>query len=327
MTKHVPVSLALVSLMSAGAAWAHGSMEVPVSRVYNCYKEGPESPDTAACKAAIAAGGTQGLYDWNGIRQGDANDQHRAKIPDGKLCSANNEVHKGLDLARTDWPARRIVPGSDGKFEFVYHVTAPHATKYFRFFVTRAGYNPSQPLKWSDLESTPFCEVNSLTATNSRYRVRCPLPTGKQGRHVIYNIWQRSDSPEAFYACIDVDLGSTSLNHLDTGWKELDSVQAREELPAGSRVTFRVFDRDGRDAELHDLRLTETSPAANWLQRLAEQVNNSSRYVRVGALDEKGKILPIESALGNSVYVQEDGYRFQIDIEKPSTTPEKSCNH
>ncbi|MDC0712076.1 hypothetical protein POL68_26655 [Stigmatella sp. ncwal1] len=83
--------------------------------------------------------------------------------------------------------------------------------------------------------------------------------------------------------------------------------------------------RGGRDAELHDLRLTETSAAVNWLLRLAEQVNNNS--LRVGALNEKEKLLPIESAQGNSVYVQEDGYRFQIDIEKPSVTPEVPCNH
>ncbi|ADO75682.1 lytic polysaccharide monooxygenase [Stigmatella aurantiaca] len=324
MTKHVPVSLALVSFLSAGASLAHGSMEVPISRVYNCYKEGPESPDSAACKAAVAAGGTQAFYDWNGVRRGEANDQHRAQIPDGKLCSANNESFKALDLARSDWPARRIVPGSNGKFEFVYHVTAPHATKYFRFYVTRNGYNPSQPLKWSDLEATPFCEATSLTPQNSRYRVSCPLPAGKQGRHLIYNIWQRSDSPEAFYACIDVDLGATTLT--DTGWKELDTVQAREELPAGSRVTFRVFDRDGRDVELHDLRLSEEkSSAANWLMRLAQQVNASSRYVRVGSLDEKGKILPVEAAQGHIVYAQEEGYRVQIDVEKP--TPTEPCNH
>jgi predicted carbohydrate-binding protein with CBM5 and CBM33 domain len=29
--------------------------------------------------------------------------------------------------------------------------------------------------------------------------MRCPLPPGKQGGHLIYNFWQRDDSPEAFY--------------------------------------------------------------------------------------------------------------------------------
>ncbi len=32
-------------------------------------------------------------------------------------------------------------------------------------------------------------------------------PSGKSGRHIIYSIWQRSDSPEAFYNCVDVNFG------------------------------------------------------------------------------------------------------------------------
>lgn len=92
-----------LSALAAAPASAHGTMGDPVSRVSQCYAEGPESPKSAACKAAVAAGGTQALYDWNGIRIGDANGQHQALIPDGKLCSADSEEFKGLDLARSDW--------------------------------------------------------------------------------------------------------------------------------------------------------------------------------------------------------------------------------
>ncbi|PTL77345.1 chitin-binding protein [Vitiosangium sp. GDMCC 1.1324] len=316
MKAFVSPFLAVVSLVSGGQALAHGSFEIPISRVYNCYKEGPEAPKSAACKAAVAYGGTQAFYDWNGVRQGNANDQHRQIIPDGKLCSGGNESHKGLDLARNDWPAKLIAPNSSGRFDFTYYATAPHSTKYFQFYVTKAGYNPLQPLKWSDLEATPFCTVTSVTLQNNRYTVSCPFPTGKTGRHVIYNIWQRADSPEAFYACIDVDFG-TGLAASD--WKELEPVQVREDLGAGSKVTFRVFDSEGRDVERHELRLEqEANPAANWLVRLARQVNAQSRFVRVGALQAGGDVAPLEARQGNSVYVRETGYRIQIDIEKPA---------
>lgn len=323
MKKHLAGSLALLSVFSAGSALAHGSIEVPISRVYNCYKEGPEAPKSAACKAAVAAGGTQALYDWNGVRRGEANDQHRAQIPDGKLCSANNELFKGLDLARTDWPARLIAPNASGRFQFIYHATAPHATRYHQFYVTREGYNPSLPLKWSDLEAAPFCQLGHVSVQNNRYTLDCPFPRGKRGRHVIYHIWQRSDSPEAFYACTDVDFGSAAIQAGD--WKELEQVRAHEALPAGSRVTFRVFDRDGRDAELHDLWLTEEQSPAQWLGRLVQQVNANSRHVKVGTLGAQGDITPVESAQGNSVYVREEGYRVQIDVEKPS--PTVPCKH
>lgn len=32
----------------------------------------------------------------------------------------------------------------------------------------------------------------------------------KSGRHLVYSIWQRSDSPEAFYTCSDVVFGEDS---------------------------------------------------------------------------------------------------------------------
>ena len=47
--------------LAAAPAVAHGSMTDPVSRVSACFAEGPESPKSAACKAAVAAGGTQAL--------------------------------------------------------------------------------------------------------------------------------------------------------------------------------------------------------------------------------------------------------------------------
>ncbi len=88
------LALALPALTATPAA-AHGAMGDPVSRVSQRYAEGPEIPKSDACKAAVAAGGTQALYDWNGVRIGDAGGRHRRLIPDGKLCSADNEQFKG----------------------------------------------------------------------------------------------------------------------------------------------------------------------------------------------------------------------------------------
>ena len=98
----ITVTLAAPLALSATPASAHGSMGDPVSRVAQCYAEGPESPASAACRAGVAAGGTQALYDWNGIRIGDAGGRHQALIPDGELCSAGDDEFKGLDLARAD---------------------------------------------------------------------------------------------------------------------------------------------------------------------------------------------------------------------------------
>ncbi|WP_369245509.1 lytic polysaccharide monooxygenase [Streptomyces sp. R41] len=196
--------LALTALAAAPAS-AHGTMGDPVSRVSQCYAEGPENPKSDACKAAVAAGGTQALYDWNGIRIGDANGQHQALIPDGKLCSANNDEFKGLDLARADWPATGV---SSGSYTFKYRVTAPHKGT-FKVYITKAGYDPSQPLAWDDLDlAHPVATATDPAASGGFYTFSGTLPE-RSGKQLLYAIWQRSDSPEAFYSCSDVAFGGS----------------------------------------------------------------------------------------------------------------------
>ncbi|HEY6740382.1 MAG TPA: lytic polysaccharide monooxygenase auxiliary activity family 9 protein, partial [Actinopolymorphaceae bacterium] len=101
----------------------------------------------------------------------------------------------------TDWPATPISPGS---LTLTYHATAPHAHSNFEFYITREGWDPSQPLRWSDLEHLQtFTDQNPETFTT--WTIDIPQRTG---RHVVYSIWQRVvGSDEAFYTCSDVDFG------------------------------------------------------------------------------------------------------------------------
>ncbi|MFD7766503.1 lytic polysaccharide monooxygenase [Streptomyces sp. NPDC059787] len=216
------VPLALTGL-SAAPASAHGSMGDPVSRVSQCYAEGPESPTSAACKAAVAAGGTQALYDWNGIRIGDAGGRHQELIPDGELCSAGNEAFKGLDLARADWPATSV---SSGSYTFEYRVTAPHKGT-FKVYITKPGYDPSQPLAWDDLDlANPVATTTDPVASGGFYTFGGTLPE-RSGKQLLYAVWQRSDSPEAFYSCSDVTFGGGSQAGGDqTGGDEAGSGEA-----------------------------------------------------------------------------------------------------
>ncbi|MCB5167113.1 lytic polysaccharide monooxygenase [Streptomyces bambusae] len=192
-------ALGFVPLALAAPAAAHGSMTDPVSRVAACYAEGPEAPKSAACKALVRVGGTQPLYDWNEVNIANAAGNHKRLIPDGRLCSAGNAKYRGLDLPRRDWPASRL---SAGKHTFRYKATAPHRGT-FALYVTKDGYDPSKPLKWSDLESKPFLKVTDPRLSGGDYVFKGTVPK-KSGRHLVYSIWQRSDSPEAFYTCSDV---------------------------------------------------------------------------------------------------------------------------
>ncbi|MEV4315976.1 lytic polysaccharide monooxygenase [Actinocrispum sp. NPDC049592] len=196
----IPVFLSAVLPISLASA--HGSTMVPPSRTYQCrFNENPENPTSAACKAAVAAGGTQAFYDWHEVNLPNAGGNSRSLIPDGQLCGAGRAKYTGLNLARNDWPATKLTSGAN--FTFQIKATAPHVAVWTQY-VTKDGYNPLVPLRWSDLEQ--FNQVSNPPLANGIYSITTRLPSGKSGRHVIYTIWQRQlpDSAEAFYLCNDV---------------------------------------------------------------------------------------------------------------------------
>ncbi|HYN94230.1 MAG TPA: lytic polysaccharide monooxygenase [Pilimelia sp.] len=196
-------------------AAAHGAMVYPPTRTYACYVDGLAggggdiNPTNPACREAVAIGGKQPFWDWFGVLIGNAAGRHREIIPDGTLCGAGTTKFAGLNLARTDWPTTNVQSGQS--ITFRYNGWAPHPGRWSQY-ITRDGWNPSQPLKWSDLEPAPFDDVLNPPlrsgATGAEYVWQARLPV-KQGRHIIYSIWQRTDSPEAFYNCSDVNFGGT----------------------------------------------------------------------------------------------------------------------
>lgn len=204
----VAMTLPLVAttlVLTSGPAQAHGAMTFPSTRTHVCFKEDPQSPDSQVCKDAIAQGGTQPLYDWFGLLIGNAAGRHREIIPDGQLCGAGTAKYAAYNMARADWPATRLKSGAT--ITFRYNAWAPHPGTWSQY-VTKDGFDVTQPLKWSDLEPAPFNEVTNppkdgTSADGAEYTWQGRLPA-KSGRHIIYSIWQRSDSPEAFYNCSDV---------------------------------------------------------------------------------------------------------------------------
>ncbi|SAL20131.1 chitin binding domain-containing protein [Caballeronia arvi] len=301
---------ALVPLTMPSAVWAHGSMETPISRIYSCFLEGAETPKSAACKAAVDLTGPQFLYDWSGVNQ-LPNGDHKAFVPDGTLCGGNKSNYRGLDLPRSDWTATPISPDLSGNYQFVWYATAPHVTRYFQIYMTSDSYDFNQPLKWSDLDSKPFCEVTSVTLENQRYKISCKLPAGKTGRRVLYAIWQRNDSAEAFYSCSDV-----IINASKTTWREVRPIPTTAtNQPAGMKITLRVFDKDGHDVESITYTVTsQTTEAAAWVYALAQKINTDAKHVRVGLVDNNSNIVAQKDMAANRIYV--DGaqdYNFAMD--------------
>ncbi|MER7460014.1 lytic polysaccharide monooxygenase [Micromonospora sp. NPDC126480] len=201
------VALAAVPLAGTPAR-AHGAPTSPVSRAAACGPEGDHGGDSA-CQAATTAGAA--LREWDNIRVFGVDGKDRERIPDGELCSGGLSAYRGLDLARDDWPATELTAGA--RFNFRYRATIPHEGT-FRLYLTRDGYDPSKRLRWADLERAPFVRVTDPPLRNGAYQFAARLPA-RTGRHLIYTVWQNSDSRDTYYSCSDVDFrepaGKSSL--------------------------------------------------------------------------------------------------------------------
>lgn len=205
-----------LSLLAAGPAHAHGAPTDPVSRAYACSPDGGARSGTAACRAARAAnGGTLGA--WDNLRIANVAGRDRQVVPDGRLCSGGLPAYRGLDAARSDWPATTLRQGAT--LTLTYASTIPH-NGTFLFFLTRQGWDPSKPLRWSDLPERPFAQVRDPALSQGAYRMRLTLPPDRTGRHVLYTIWRNTSTPDTYYSCSDVVLtkaGSGSASGTSDG--------------------------------------------------------------------------------------------------------------
>lgn len=193
----------LVAVGAAPAA-AHGAPTDPVSRAVACGPGGGRT-DSAACAAAVNAGGRAVLEEWDNIRVADVAGDDRRVIPDGRLCSAGIEAYRGLDAPHADWPVTRVQTGD--RFTLTYASTIPHRGT-FSVYLTKEGYDPRTALTWDDLEREPFLTATDPVLRDGAYRIEGTLPAARTGRHVLYTIWRNSDTPDTYYSCSDVVLTS-----------------------------------------------------------------------------------------------------------------------
>ncbi|MCG5468693.1 lytic polysaccharide monooxygenase [Micromonospora sp. LAH09] len=226
----VLVAAATVPLAATPAA-AHGAPTNPVSRAAACGPEGRYAA-TSACQAAVQAGAA--VREWDNVRVAAINGRDRERIPNGELCSGGLSAYRGLDLPRTDWPSTELTTGA--KFTFTYRTTIEHRGT-FRLYVTTPDYDPREPLTWADLEARPFLTVKDPPVRAGAYQLAGRLPAGRDGRHLIYTIWQNSNTPDTYYSCSDVVFrGAKATASKATASKSAPRTPAGAPAASGSAV-------------------------------------------------------------------------------------------
>ncbi len=211
----------LLATALANVASAHGSTINPPSRNYGCWKRWGgnfQAPEMATqdpmCWQAWQAD-PNGMWNWNGLYRDGVAGNHQAAVPDGQLCSAGRA--DGNRYAALDKPGAWQAAQVSNNFSVTVHDQALHGADYFRFYVTRQGFNPlTDQLRWSNLEllketgryapgaGTPVPGDPVLNGVSNTVSLSAP---GRTGRHIVYTIWKASHSDQTYYWCSDVVFG------------------------------------------------------------------------------------------------------------------------
>ncbi|MFH8619116.1 lytic polysaccharide monooxygenase [Streptomyces sp. NPDC017979] len=175
------------TVLATGSANSHGYTESPISRQKLC-----ANGTVKGCGAIQYE--PQSVEGLKGFPS--------AGPADGTICSGGNAGFSQLDDPRGGaWPATKV---NSGNFTFNWRFTAPHRTAEFKYYITKQGWNTNSKITRANLESQPFLTVpynGQQPPFQFSHTGNLPQRTGK---HVIVAVWNIQDTPNAFYACSDV---------------------------------------------------------------------------------------------------------------------------
>jgi predicted carbohydrate-binding protein with CBM5 and CBM33 domain len=323
----LPILLASLSVMPS--AQAHGAFMQPGSRTFLCWEDGltPSGeivPKNPACAAAVAQSGTNSLYNWFAVLRSDGAGRTRGFVPDGQLCSGGNPNFTGFDLPDANWPLTHLTSGAN--FQFRYNKWAAHPG-WFYLYVTKDGWNPAQPLTWDSFESQPFLTADHPPSTgptgsvDGYYYWSGNLPANKTGRHIIYSVWQRSDSNETFYGCSDVvfDGGNGEVTGVgDSGGGNPGSTPCT--------ATFRTTNTwsGGFQAEV-TVGNPNTSALGGWTVNWILPSGQTINSLWNGTLSVNGDLATVRNADWNRTVAPAATTTFGLVASGSPTTPSLTC--
>ncbi len=275
--------LSAFALVLTGAAFAvpanaHGYVNAPESRSIMC-KLGKNTN----CGAIVYE--PQSLEYLKGFPVGGP--------VDGKIASAGGQFGGNLDQqSETRWTKTDITAGPL-RFDWTY--TAPHNTAKWHYYMTKPGWDVNAPLDRGAFELIGEVTHDGSPANTNPYHT-ISVPSNRTGYHVILAVWDVSNTVNAFYNVIDVNViggpsdsmpPSTPTNLHSMGVTESSVNLMWNAATDNVAVTGYQVSRDGVViGTTNKLVLTDSGL----------QPGSSYRYV-VRAVDGAGNISPVSNTL------------------------------
>ena len=245
----------------------------------------------------------------------------------GRLASAGHSAFSPLDAQTINrWTKRHIKAGPN---EFTWTFTAAHASRDWRYFITKPDWKPNSPLTREQFESVPFCEYQGENKRPPRLLTHlCHVPADRSGYHVVLGVWDVADTAMSFYNTVDlmIDNGDTS----DVKWQDVGDIFSGRELSIGDKVKTRVFGTDGELTSLQtvlEINSDVEGKNENWTFKLAQRINQSQSWIQAGQLDKDNQVNPVVGK--NEIYVQSNSGIISVELEieqAPPTKPDFDVN-
>lgn len=307
------IALALLSV--SGASFGHGYV--------SAYENGVAEGRAALCKFPTSdtnekntnCGAIQ--YEPQSVEGPDGFPETGPR--DGKIASAQTSLAAALDEQTADrWVKRPIKSGSQ-YFEWTF--TANHVTKDWKYYITKADWNPNQPLARSSFDLTPFCVVDGgMVQPPKRVSHLCSVPE-REGYQVILAVWDVGDTAASFYNVIDVKFDGDGPVVPD--WSQGGQINPTLDLSVGDTVYTRVFDSSGENSSYSTelvIQNSEQGKANNWSYALASKINQEQSQIRAGQLNDQGEFTPVYGT--NPVYLKAGSGLNSVEIGYKFETPE-----
>lgn len=193
--KHGFITIGLLALpLLPSQVFAHGYVMEPASRGYAC-----KVKKNSQCDAIV--------YEPQSVEGG--NNFPQAGPADGQIANAGIALFKTLnEQSPTRWEKTKL---STGINDFTWYHTARHATKTWRYFITKQGWNQSAALTRNSFDLKPFCTIEgNYKQPTTQVTHSCPVPANRSGYHVILAVWDIADTSNSFYNAIDVQIDANN---------------------------------------------------------------------------------------------------------------------
>ncbi len=301
MMKLTKIALAVSALAFSGGVLAHGYISEPASRDQMC--RDAKTPNLNCGQAQ---------YEPQSVGEGP--DGFPAAGPkNGELVSGSggtNWMGTALNAQSSDrWVKHKV---EAGPMDITWTFTAPHPIADFKYYITKADWNPNQALTRDAFELTPFCVIpGGPAASTGKTTHSCNLPE-RNGYQIIYGAWDVSDTAATFYKVIDVE-----YDEVASVWKRtIGSILPSRKLETGDSVKARIFDANGEREDL-SITLNIDSDAAGepnaWSMALANKINDAFKDIRAGVKNKDGDVVPVAGS--NTIYAQSESQITRVELQ------------